>query len=95
MRPPSQIQSILAEQLYSAKCRFLSASARFREVIYDVPSGIPHPDGTLRIQQAGAEKTAALNELSRALDRYHEFMAKGKVPNDLGLHPVHTDNNGS
>ena len=49
----------------------------------DIPSGLPHPDGSLRIQNAAHALAAARNEVMRAHSRLDEFLARGVVPGDL------------
>ena len=52
-----------------AKARLQNANAIFSDVVKDIPSGIPVPDGAMRIRNAGQEKAAAQAELQSALDR--------------------------
>ena len=43
----------------------------------DIPSGLPKPDGTLRIQNAAHVLAAARNEVMQAHSRLDEFLAGG------------------
>jgi len=82
MQSRAEVEKVLAAEMEIAKRRFLTASAAFREIITDVPSHLPQPDGSLRIKKAGDEKSAAIRAFSRAVERYHEFVMKGKLPDD-------------
>jgi hypothetical protein len=46
----------------------------------DIPSGLPQPDGSLRIQNAARALAAARNEVMQAHSRLNEFLARGAVP---------------
>jgi hypothetical protein len=48
-----------------------------------IPSEIPHPDGNLRIRQAGEDSRAALQNYKRALNRFTDYALSGTVPKDL------------
>ena len=50
------------------------ASAQFDLMVKEVPSGIPQPDGTLRIHKAGQASRAALQHYMRALKRLAAFL---------------------
>jgi hypothetical protein len=56
----------IEERLQRAHEQTDRAEAKFNEVIADVPSGIPYPDGVARISQAAAEYKRALCELEDA-----------------------------
>jgi hypothetical protein len=78
-----EIGKVLKEQLDQAYSAHLSASSKFDSLIKGAPSVLPHPDGSLRIQQAGNEARAALNEYMTALKRYSDFTISGVDPEDL------------
>jgi hypothetical protein len=78
-----RIRRILAEQFEAAVKHRNIASARFDEVRKDIPSGLPHPDGTQRIANASAEYVAALRDVGRAVQRIADFQTRGIVPDDL------------
>ena len=56
---------------------------RFIAVMGDVPSGLPHPDGTQRIHNASRELSAARKEVMKAHTRLNEFFGRGIIPEDL------------
>jgi hypothetical protein len=78
-----RVRLVLEEQFRDAISRRDLASFRFTEVSRDIPSGLPYPDGTQRIYNAGREYSAAVKNLSRALLRLTDFRERGTVPEDL------------
>src|SRR5882757_4879194 len=76
------IEKILSAELDAAKKRNAIAVDIFRSVINEIPSGIPTPDGTFRIQTAGAERHEALQELHKALKRLNGFVVLGIIPDE-------------
>jgi hypothetical protein len=48
-----EILEFLREQVDAARTEYIAASAEFDLMIRDLPSGMPQPDGSLRIQKAG------------------------------------------
>ena len=59
------------------------ANAAFAEILKDIPSGLPHPDGKQRIANASAANSTARNSLRVAMARLHQFQMYGIVPEDL------------
>jgi hypothetical protein len=78
-----EIASRLKQQLELAYAAHLAASARWDLLAKEIPSGLPHPDGSLRIHQAGIEARAALQEYMVALRRFSDFTISWKIPDDL------------
>ena len=78
-----RILNILQQDLQAATERSKAATAAFDAVANDVPSGIPHPDGTQRIHNASREVTIARMEMLRAHHRLNDFLNAGVVPEDL------------
>jgi hypothetical protein len=52
-----------------ARAEWLDAVAEMNDVIAEVPNAIPHPDGQLRIQKAGAKRKAAYTKYMELLTR--------------------------
>jgi hypothetical protein len=73
----------LREDVKGAEQRRDTASERFHEIMSQVPSGIPHPDNTLRIQQASREFSTTRQEVLSAISKLNDYLAHGKVPPDL------------
>ena len=65
-----EILQFLREQLDVARIEYTVASAEFDLMVKEVPSGIPQPDGHLRIHEAGQASRAALENYMRALKRF-------------------------
>ena len=84
MRSRQEIERILSAEIEKARQRQKEAGLTFRQIAVDIPSLLPAPDGSLRIQQAGSEYRSALDDLRKALNRYNDFVAKGIVPDDVG-----------
>lgn len=56
----------IKERLRRAQEQSDAAAADFKRVLGDVPSGIPYPDSTVRIQLAATEYQRAIQELEDA-----------------------------
>ena len=77
------IEERLKGELDRARAEYQATSTEFDSLIKDIPSGIPSPDGELRIRQTGAASRTALQKYSRALKRFSEYTLSGMVPKDL------------
>jgi hypothetical protein len=78
-----KVHDLLQEELKKATERAASASAAFLDVTSQVPSGLPHPDGTQRIRNIAHELAFARTELMRAHSRMDAFLVSGIAPEDL------------
>ena len=78
-----RIHDVLKEEFEAAKRQMNLASQRFNEVVRDIPSGLPHPDGTQRIQNVGRELVDAREKLAAAIARLNDFVSHEVVPEDL------------
>jgi hypothetical protein len=74
---------ILNARLSFAEEQEKEASTRFNEVIRSVPSGIPGPDGTARVQLAARIYRNALCELQTAQRQMADFLLTSIVPEGL------------
>ena len=72
----------LAQEIEIAWANYSRATKEFNDIINEVPSGLPLPDGTLRIARAGGESRRTLAAYSTALHRYSEFVLNGVLPDD-------------
>jgi hypothetical protein len=77
------IEDRMKAELAKAHAEYQAAFREFQSLIKDIPGGIPHPDGELRIRQTGAASRAALQDYRRALMRFSEYCLSGIVPADL------------
>lgn len=79
----SKVHAALVQALAKATLQAELASTELNRVIADVPSGLPTPDGTQRIQNAGSALSAARKEVARAHGRINDYLSRGIVPEDL------------
>jgi len=82
-----RILRMLRAELAAAQHRREDASERFDTMIREVPSGIPHPDGSERIRQIASEYGRTQAEAAAAFGRLNDFLIHGKVPPDLERKP--------
>jgi hypothetical protein len=85
-KAPQVIESVLTaltDKVAEARKLTDEAAKLFSAVITDVPSGMPHPDGTHRIQNASRQLAAARQELMKAHTRLNDFLNSGAVPEDI------------
>jgi hypothetical protein len=80
---PEKVRKVLQNELEAAQERRAAASAHFNAVMAEIPSGLPHPDGTHRIRLASREYSSALAEAFAAMTRLNEFLLHGTIPPDL------------
>lgn len=76
---------VLEERLAAARRRHMAASIRFHEILSDVPSGIPSPDGVTRVQGAARIYRRAIREVEAAQEQMTRFLLDGVVPLDFDL----------
>ena len=55
----------------------------FQAVMSDIPSGLPHPDGTQRIHNASSQMKDAREGMMTAHKRLNDYLSVGTVPEDL------------
>ena len=77
------IERRLCADLQAARVDRAAAAQRFNDVIRNVPTGIPSPDSSLGIRQAGSEYHLAQEAYRVALQRFTDFLVRGIVPADL------------
>ena len=84
-RPPTdqQIRSTLLQDILELTARIDEASAEFDEVMRQIPSDLPHPDGVRRIKNVSAKLSTARQELMKAHRRLDEYLGGGIVPKDV------------
>ena len=85
---PLEIRHLLEDDFAAAQQRRIAASKRYNEIVSDIPSGIPHPDGTDRIRQASGEYKASREVASEAMKRLSDFLIRGIIPPDLEPKPA-------
>ena len=85
---PEEIRQVLQEDFDAAQDRRIEASKLFAEVMNDIPSGIPHPDGTDRIRLASREYSSSRDVATAAMKRLSDFLIRGIVPPELERKPA-------
>ena len=78
----SDIAAKLKTELDEANRENIAASAEFNSIMKDIPSGIPQPDGSLRIRQVAAKMNGAVRKHVLAVNRFSDFMVHGVPPED-------------
>jgi hypothetical protein len=86
-----QVLQFLREQLDAARIDYMKSIREFNAVVKEVPSGIPQPDGTLRILQAGQASRVAFQNYERALKRFADFTLEGVTTFPRQTSPPHQD----
>ncbi len=85
-KPPAtdqQIRSTLLKDILELTARTNEATKEFEVVMGQIPSGLPHPDGTQRIKNASNKLTIARKELMKAHARLNDYIERGGVLDDL------------
>jgi hypothetical protein len=77
------IYAALQQDVAAAEERANAANAAFREVMQDIPSDLPHPDGTQRVLNVCRLLSAARREMTDADLRFSDFLVHGTVPAHL------------
>jgi hypothetical protein len=77
------VLAILRAEVDRTQEEYTQSKKRFQAICKEVPSGLPHPDGTHRLQNAARAQTAAMVAYSNALQRFNELLLSGKDPDDL------------
>jgi hypothetical protein len=85
---PQEIRQLLQDDFDAAQQRRVAASKRFAEVMGDIPSAIPHPDGTDRIRLASREYSASREEATAAMKRLSDYLIRGTIPPELERKPA-------
>ena len=71
-----EILQFLREQVDAARIEYTNkASAEFDLIVKDVPSGIPQPDGSLRIQKGRASIQGGSSELRAGVETTRRLSA--------------------
>jgi hypothetical protein len=83
--PPNEEQIIatLQQELEAATARANESSHAFLAIMAGVPSGLPHPEDSLRLKDALREQAAAREDAMRANSRLSDFLISGIVPEDI------------
>uniref|UniRef100_Q01RH4 Uncharacterized protein n=1 Tax=Solibacter usitatus (strain Ellin6076) TaxID=234267 RepID=Q01RH4_SOLUE len=77
-----EIGNRLVNELNKAHDLYVHAKVELEGLLETLPSGIPCPDGDLRLRQAGAAIRFVFEQYVVALRRYTDFAVHGRVPED-------------
>ena len=72
----------LQRELKEATARAHQATDAFNAIMGDIPSHVPQPDGTQRINNVYRELSIARREMMRAHSRLTHFIDSGVIPED-------------
>ncbi len=81
--PQSSLAARLIQEAAAATERADAANAAFHALIRDIPSNVPHPDGSQRLQNASRELTIARQAMMEATLRLNDYLNRGTIPEDL------------
>ena len=81
--PQSSIASKLQREAAAATARADAANAAFHALMREIPSGMPQPDGSQRLQNASRELTVARQAMMEATLKLNDFLNHGTIPEDL------------
>ena len=74
--------ALLQRELKEATVRAHQATDAFNAIMGDIPSAVPQPDGTQRINNVYRELSLARREMMRAHSRLTHFFDNGVIPED-------------
>ena len=77
------IAAILHKEVALTTERAEAANATFHALLRDIPSNVPHPDGSQRLHNASRELTIARQTMMEATLRLNDFLNRGTIPEDL------------
>lgn len=78
-----RIIEILRAEVERTRVEYTGAKRDFQLLSTDIPSGLPHPDGMQRIQNASRAQSFAMEAYEKALKRLNRFLISGTIPEDL------------
>ena len=79
----SSIRAILLQEVEAAAETARRASRAFLKITAYPSSGLPHPDGSQRIQNASRVLSNARRRLAHADSRLNDFLCRDIIPEDL------------
>ncbi len=78
----SQRRARLMKEILDSSARAKNASEAFLLLMKDTPSGLPHPDGAQRIQNASHELSVARAQMEKAHSRLNLYLSRGILKDD-------------
>lgn len=89
------VMKILQDDVTCAKQQLDDANRTFDDIIREVPSMLPHPDGIQRIKNVSRDLALSRDKLNEAVERLNNFMLHGTIPQDLQRRPSKKEDGGS
>ena len=81
------VMKILQDEVTCSKQQLDAANRTFDDVIREVPSMLPNPDGIQRIKNVSRDLALCRDKLNEAVERLNNFMLHGTIPHDLRKKP--------
>jgi hypothetical protein len=81
--PEDSKHTRLVHALAEATAEVETTSEIYAQVLRNIPSGLPHPDGAERIRLASHQLAKAKESMASAHSRLPDFLDHGTVPEDL------------
>ena len=83
--PPEEqnIRAILQRELIVATAQAHAATDAFHAMVDDIPSALPHPDGTQRIHNVYRELSIARRRMMEAHSRLGDYLVSGTIPENF------------
>jgi hypothetical protein len=82
-RVPPSVHARLTQDFLEATTELDAVKAIHNQIMGDIPSGLPHPDGAQRIHSIAQQLSSANRKVNRAHSRLTDFLDKGIVPKEL------------
>jgi hypothetical protein len=77
------VHSRLVQELEEANLQFDEVARAHRQIVTDIPSDLPQPDGAQRIHSVSQQLASARENIARAHSRLSDFLDSGIIPEDL------------
>jgi hypothetical protein len=77
------VERALADDVEKARLNYEQARSLLNGLVADIPSHLPHPDGSLQIKNAGRELESARDAYTKALREFSAFTVNGEIPERL------------
>jgi hypothetical protein len=78
-----EVEKILRQDVECKKAAYQTARLNLDSISRDIPSGLPSPDGTDRIKNAGKDYRCNMHEYDAALHDFNSFLCWGIIPEHL------------
>ncbi len=76
----NEVARVLLGEVDRKKTAYQRAHAELQYVAADIPSGLPAPDGSDRLINAGKTYRLTMGDYDQAVREYNDFVIKGLLP---------------